>query len=249
MDAIAEKDRLAAALAEPRARIGLIIPSVNRMTEPQFNHYAPEGLGVHVARGRVAGQPRQDGRRTDRRDRPCRRHAGRRRARPHRLPLHPHLDEGRRRRRGAHHRPDPQDHRHRGAVDVEPGERRAARARPARSSWCSAPTCRTTPSSTISTAAGFTVVKDVALKCKTAGRLRGDHAAALARARAGERHAGGRRHLPELHQHDADRGGGRDRGGARQAGGQQQSGGAVGLPEAAQGKARRRCRRCRISGG
>src|ERR1700744_2555949 len=56
MDAIAEKDRLAAALAEPRARIGRIIPSVNRMTEPQFNHYAPEGLGVYVARGRVAGE-------------------------------------------------------------------------------------------------------------------------------------------------------------------------------------------------
>ena len=57
MDAMTEKDSLAAALAEPRARIGLIIPSVNRMTEPQFNHYAPEGLGIHVARGRVAGQP------------------------------------------------------------------------------------------------------------------------------------------------------------------------------------------------
>ena len=57
MDAIATKERLAAELTEPRARIGLIIPSVNRMAEPQFNHYAPEGLGVHVARGRVAGQP------------------------------------------------------------------------------------------------------------------------------------------------------------------------------------------------
>jgi len=57
MDAIAEKDRLDAKLTEPRARIGLIIPSVNRMTEPQFNYYAPEGLGVYVARGRVAGQP------------------------------------------------------------------------------------------------------------------------------------------------------------------------------------------------
>ena len=57
MDAVLERETLAAALAEPRARIGLIIPSVNRMTEPQFNHYAPEGLGVHVARGRVAGQP------------------------------------------------------------------------------------------------------------------------------------------------------------------------------------------------
>jgi maleate cis-trans isomerase len=57
MDAFAERDGFAPALTEPRARIGLIIPSVNRMTEPQFNHYAPEGLGIHVARGRVAGQP------------------------------------------------------------------------------------------------------------------------------------------------------------------------------------------------
>jgi maleate cis-trans isomerase len=57
MDAVLERESLTAALTEPRARIGLIIPSVNRMTEPQFNHYAPEGLGIHVARGRVAGQP------------------------------------------------------------------------------------------------------------------------------------------------------------------------------------------------
>ena len=51
MDAVADKDRLVAELPEPRARIGLIIPSVNRMTERQFNHYAPDGLGVLVARG------------------------------------------------------------------------------------------------------------------------------------------------------------------------------------------------------
>jgi maleate isomerase len=57
MDAIADRDVLAPALTEPRARIGLIIPSVNRMTEPQFNHYAPQRLGIHVARGRVAGEP------------------------------------------------------------------------------------------------------------------------------------------------------------------------------------------------
>src|SRR5438132_3552622 len=42
-------------LPTPRARIGMIIPSVNSMTEPQFNHCAPPGLGVHVARARVAG--------------------------------------------------------------------------------------------------------------------------------------------------------------------------------------------------
>ena len=57
MEAVMEKGRLAPELAEPRARIGLIIPSVNRMTEAQFAHYAPETLGVHVARGRVAGEP------------------------------------------------------------------------------------------------------------------------------------------------------------------------------------------------
>jgi len=57
MDAVLEREPLAPAITEPRARIGLIIPSVNRMTEPQFNHYAPENLGIHVARGRVAGLP------------------------------------------------------------------------------------------------------------------------------------------------------------------------------------------------
>jgi maleate isomerase len=57
MDAITTKDQAVQHLSEPRARVGLIIPSVNRMTEPQFNHFAPEGLGIHVARGRVAGQP------------------------------------------------------------------------------------------------------------------------------------------------------------------------------------------------
>jgi maleate cis-trans isomerase len=40
----------------PRARIGMIIPSVNSMTEPQFNRFAPPGLAVHIARARVAGE-------------------------------------------------------------------------------------------------------------------------------------------------------------------------------------------------
>jgi maleate cis-trans isomerase len=44
------------ALSIPRARVGLIIPSVNTYSEPQFNHFAPEGLGIHVARARVAGE-------------------------------------------------------------------------------------------------------------------------------------------------------------------------------------------------
>ena len=44
-----------AASGTRRARVGLIIPSVNTYSEPQFTHYAPEGLGIHVARARVAG--------------------------------------------------------------------------------------------------------------------------------------------------------------------------------------------------
>ncbi|HXF88998.1 MAG TPA: hypothetical protein VNK48_11650 [Xanthobacteraceae bacterium] len=43
-------------LPPPRARVGLIIPSVNTFCEPQFNRFAPPGLGVHVARARVAGE-------------------------------------------------------------------------------------------------------------------------------------------------------------------------------------------------
>lgn len=42
--------------SSPRARVGLIIPSVNTYSEPQFNRFAPEGLGIHVARARVAGE-------------------------------------------------------------------------------------------------------------------------------------------------------------------------------------------------
>src|SRR5258708_25706622 len=51
-----EPEQHARFLPAPRARIGMIIPSVNSMTEPQFNHFAPPGLGVHVARARVAGE-------------------------------------------------------------------------------------------------------------------------------------------------------------------------------------------------
>jgi maleate isomerase len=45
----------AAALVTPRARLGLIIPSSNRLAEPQMRHYAPAGLGVHVTRLRMTG--------------------------------------------------------------------------------------------------------------------------------------------------------------------------------------------------
>ncbi|MCC6779232.1 MAG: aspartate/glutamate racemase family protein [Hyphomicrobiales bacterium] len=56
MDAMTTARQAADVLPAPRARIGMIIPSVNSMTEPQFNHFAPPGLAVHVARARVAGQ-------------------------------------------------------------------------------------------------------------------------------------------------------------------------------------------------
>lgn len=41
---------------ETTARIGLIIPSSNRMTEAQFHRYAPAGIGVHVARVQMTGR-------------------------------------------------------------------------------------------------------------------------------------------------------------------------------------------------
>lgn len=37
-------------------RIGLIIPSSNRLTEPQFQRYAPPGVGIHVTRLRMTGK-------------------------------------------------------------------------------------------------------------------------------------------------------------------------------------------------
>lgn len=39
----------------PRVRIGLIIPSSNRLSEPQFQRYAPPGVQVHVTRVRTTG--------------------------------------------------------------------------------------------------------------------------------------------------------------------------------------------------
>ena len=42
-----------------QARIGLIIPSSNRLTEPQFNRYAPSGVDTHVTRLRMTGQYRK----------------------------------------------------------------------------------------------------------------------------------------------------------------------------------------------
>ena len=42
-----------------QARIGLIIPSSNRLTEPQFNRYAPSGVDIHVTRLRMTGKYRK----------------------------------------------------------------------------------------------------------------------------------------------------------------------------------------------
>ena len=41
------------------ASIGLIIPSGNRLTEPQFNQYLPSGIGAHVTRLRMTGKFRK----------------------------------------------------------------------------------------------------------------------------------------------------------------------------------------------
>ena len=40
----------------PSPSIGLIIPSSNRLTEPQFHRYAPPGVGIHVTRLRMTGK-------------------------------------------------------------------------------------------------------------------------------------------------------------------------------------------------
>ena len=58
MDAIAVK-HAEDHIEVPAARIGLIIPSVNRLSEPQFTHFAPGGLGIHVTRARIAGKWRK----------------------------------------------------------------------------------------------------------------------------------------------------------------------------------------------
>jgi maleate isomerase len=41
---------------ESCARVGLIIPSSNTFSEPQFNRLAPPGLDIHVTRARIAGR-------------------------------------------------------------------------------------------------------------------------------------------------------------------------------------------------
>jgi maleate cis-trans isomerase len=43
----------------PEPRIGLIIPSSNSLTEPQFHRYLPPGVTAHVTRLRMAGKFRK----------------------------------------------------------------------------------------------------------------------------------------------------------------------------------------------
>jgi maleate isomerase len=43
-------------LPTPLARVGLIIPSSNRLTEPQLRHFAPPELGIHVTRLQMTGK-------------------------------------------------------------------------------------------------------------------------------------------------------------------------------------------------
>jgi maleate isomerase len=43
-------------LRTPGARIGLIIPSMNTLTEPQFAYFCPDDVGIHVARLRMSGK-------------------------------------------------------------------------------------------------------------------------------------------------------------------------------------------------
>src|SRR4051794_32546877 len=45
-----------ASLLPPHPRWGPILPSVNTSSEPHFNPFPPEGLAIHIARPRVAGQ-------------------------------------------------------------------------------------------------------------------------------------------------------------------------------------------------
>src|ERR1700722_6322344 len=59
MDAMAVETPGRDTIDVPTARVGLIIPSVNRLSEPQFTYFAPPGLGIYVTRARIAGKWRK----------------------------------------------------------------------------------------------------------------------------------------------------------------------------------------------
>ena len=229
----------------PRARIGLIIPSVNSMSEPQFNHFAPPGLAVHVARARVAG--------------------------PWKRPLPAMADEiTMSAQLLSDVAPDlivfhctdtsmtqgPQgEGRILDIVTESTGIPAVATSRlvlealqtlKLKKLLLLTPYLSNKPVIDYLTATGHVVVHDIALGLKAAG-FRQSHTCRMGRACPPARPTGRRRHLPELHQHHADRGHRRDRTHARQAGREQQPGGAVGLRARLQRASSIRCRTCRSS--
>ena len=56
MNAVTEPLATRAAILEtPKARVGIIIPSSNRLAEPQLRHYLPAEIGLHTTRLRMTG--------------------------------------------------------------------------------------------------------------------------------------------------------------------------------------------------
>ena len=237
MDAVITKDRAVPQLSEPRARIGLIIPSVNRMTEPQFSHFAPDGLGIHVARGRIAGQP---GRTIAEMSGEIA-HAAETLAdaKPDLIVFHctgTSMKEGTdgekrildviRKTTGLE------------ALSTSRLVADALHALGMKKVILLTPYQSNAEIVSYLAEVGVAVVRDVALKLQDRGAVRTGDAAALARTGAGERLPRGRRRVSELHQYHPDRSRRSDRARARQAGRQQQSGGAVGLCRAPRRQAR-----------
>ena len=104
-------------LPTPLARIGLIIPSSNRLTEPQLRHFAPPELGIHVTRLQMTGKwNRPLSALTEDIQRAASALADAK-VRHHRVPLHRPRHGGGARRRRAHPRADQERDRHRGDLD------------------------------------------------------------------------------------------------------------------------------------
>ena len=248
MDAIAEKKGLAPELTAPRARIGLIIPSVNRMTEPQFNHYAPEGLGIHVARGRVAGQPAKTvAELTDEIAHAAGTLAD---AGPDLIVFHcthTSMKEGSdgeariidliRKTTGIE------------ALSTSSLVTDALRALGVSKLVVLSPYRSNANIIELSRRRRLHRREGRCACLQQRRRVRTGDAAALARTGAGKRPPGGRRHLPELHEYHTDRSGDRDRRGARQAGRQQQPGRPLGLPRNGSRGSSATCGQGRSSGG
>ena len=234
-----------AAMDVPRARIGLIIPSVNSMSEPQFNHFAPPGLAVHVARARVAG--------------------------PWKRPLPVMAEEiATSAQLLSDVSPDlivfhctdtsmTQGPQGEGRIlDIVHGRNRhpGGGDQPAGAGGAADPGSQEArPADALSQQQGGDRLSDGDRPCRRprhcarpqGAGIRQRHAGRMGRACPPARPAGRRRHLPELHQHHPDRGDRRDRAHARQAGRQQQPGGAVGLHASGSRRNSRRSRRCRSS--